>query len=227
MKNITEKIEALEAQLKELKQELNKPAFEVGKWYSKTENGTKYILCLTKIDGIEYYGYGMIGNDWETEKLYPFTTNIKTYKPATDKEVEEALIKEANKRGFKSGLTIKRDWIKHDEIRTINRDNKWYFGFSHNCNYLQLDGNVIFEHGKWAEIIKDEPIKIGGYEVEFHEKTCSLLSNFTSIDRYKFSKEFWQAAKKVAEHSKAGVNVGCSKQFPVSLDIINQILDKL
>jgi hypothetical protein len=52
-------------------------------------------------------------------------------------------------------------------------------------------------------------------------------SNGTTIDGNLFTKEFWQSAKLISEHSKAKIMVGCSKQFDVSLETINQILNKL
>lgn len=47
------------------------------------------------------------------------------------------------------------------------------------------------------------------------------------IDGNVFTTEFWQAAKLISEHSKAKIMVGCSKQFDVSIDQINAILEKL
>jgi hypothetical protein len=60
------------------------------------------------------------------------------------------------------------------------------------------------------------------YEVVIHPRAKE-----TSIDGNTFTLDFWQAAKIVAEHNKAGVRVGCSKQFDVSLDVINKIINQI
>ena len=74
---------------------------------------------------------------------------------ATDKEVEEALIKEAKKRGFKEG-------VKYENYLGSNgfiKDSCWKFISS--LNTLSQENNkgnnlhYIFDKGKWAEIIKE------------------------------------------------------------------------
>ena len=71
-----------------------------------------------------------------------------------------------------------------------------------------------------SEIAAAEKIEIGGYKVEFKNGTTFISGN-------EFTKEFWQAAKLIPEHSKAKIMVGCSKQFDVDLTTINKILSKL
>ena len=74
---------------------------------------------------------------------------------ATDKEVEEAFIKEAKKRGFKGGVRIKSKWLPnisaHKLIGKFMFDDK----FELCCRASNLSLWTIFKDGAWAEIIKD------------------------------------------------------------------------
>ena len=68
---------------------------------------------------------------------------------ATDKEVEEALVKEAKKRGFVKGVNISylistRNDFGFDGTFSIYRDS-----------LVDNRSAVIFSEGKWAEIIKE------------------------------------------------------------------------
>jgi hypothetical protein len=74
-------------------------------------------------------------------------------------------------------------------------------------------------------ILKDDVIKIGGYDVEIHND--NKTNGYTLIDGHQFTYEFWLSARFISEHSKAKIMVGCSKQFDVSLEVINAILSKL
>lgn len=144
-----EKINQLQAQIDELRKEV-KPKFEVGKWY-------KYHNAICCYNG-NNEGYGISSSlNWASDCNM---TSIEFWTPATDKEVEEALIKEAERRGFKRGVKIKNEigtWnICGDRHFFVYEKNKLDFGYE--CN--------IFNNGFWAEIIKDEPIKVGCYDVK-------------------------------------------------------------
>lgn len=68
------------------------------------------------------------------------------------------------------------------------------------------------------------------YEIVIKEKV-----GVAKIDVYDFDKQFWQAAKTIAEHTKADVIVGCgaknsigsSNQWKLDLVTIQKVLDKL
>jgi len=104
---------------------------------------------------------------------------------ATSEEVKSHLIKEAKRRGYKHGSiinslitlgtkhTLDMTYSKglYDGVRT---DMFWY------------GGGLIYKQGKWAEIIKEEPIKIGGYEVEFFDKYFKIgCMSFSKSDIFK------------------------------------------
>ena len=216
MNNLEKTIEELQKQLDEVKQQLNKPTFEVGKWYKRDSGSIIFIQEFNSL--IKGYGVDYVG-EWRNE--YISSGDKSEYRPATDKEVEEALIKEAEKRGFKEGVRVISVFSGVSSIiRNIDVD------FDPLVRALFMNGIGIFRNGKWAEIIKDEPIKIGGYEVKptvVNDKG-QQVGKGTMIDGYYFSSNFWEAAKLISEHSKAKIMIGCSKQFDVSLETIEKIL---
>lgn len=143
--------EAIEKQYPEFKTQL-----EVGKWYTH-DNG--FLFCFT--GGFDKdkdpFGYGLstYGNWYDLDETEDGGWNGKELRPATKEEVEEALINEAKKRGFKEGVRIK---VHADEL-----DNPENTGRSLNIdgNHITYDGEslvfdcaVIFHNGKWAEIIE-------------------------------------------------------------------------
>lgn len=184
MNTTLEKIEKLELELAELKKEVRKPqSFEIGKWYVSAE-GKPTCICVKEKRGSGFYGYGVTyRNEWTDDGMLQDTT-IKYMKVATPKEVEEALIKEAERRGFKEGVRFNcidegyegvceidemDNWFTSDEdgeaLRVINIEENWDETCSNPSIYL---------NGKWAEIIKDEPIMIGSYEVKFNSDSIQV-----------------------------------------------------
>jgi len=228
MKTIDERLTEIEKHLGLMPINKREPQFEVGKWYishnpkSKTKAMFNYNGSSMFIDG--YIGYGITGSGTWTNEFWHREEESGLYVLATSSEIKEALIKEAEKRGFKEGVKFK--CIDGDEWISPNRivNNK---SWEYELNSLSKRGQVcIYHNGKWAEIIEEETIKIGGYNVQFPLQFDNN-PKYTIIEGNEFTKEFWQAAKLISEHSKAKIMIGCSKQFDVSLDIINQILAKL
>ena len=169
MSEINKRIEALEAELQKLKNEVKEPKIENGKWYKDYDYFLVYITDINKGVG---YGFGSSGqwynesNDW----------GFKDVRPATHQEVKEALIKEAKKRGFKKGVMINHSIEGKGHRALIFNELSYHSGYNWLCDGW---GNVVFKDGVWAEIIKDEPIKIGGYEVkktEFNTYTIGCKS---------------------------------------------------
>lgn len=78
---------------------------------------------------------------------------LPTDRKATDKEVEEALIKEAKKKGFKEGQKL----LLNDSQWNIK--NLFYEYYNNQDPYhptsLQVGNAVLFENGKWAEILSE------------------------------------------------------------------------
>lgn len=135
--------------LKEWFPQAFKIELEIGKWYKHN----KFLLYI--IDKTHWYGFDVSGA-WNDYATYEDLMTDKDLLPATDKEVETALIAEAKRRGFKEGvkyfnasLPSFKETARNNEFKYINSDEV----------ILYLDGNTIFYNGKWAEIIS-EPIEV-------------------------------------------------------------------
>ena len=146
--------------------ELFENKLEVGKWYKR---GHRYLICY-KGNG-RGYGFfdGSYGGAWAfSEYTKTKTKNIE----ATKEEVEEALIKEAKKRGFKKGVTIDKSNLDYPFKKIwIISSNHYFFDITDNT--LMIGSDYIFNNGKWAEIIPEakemtveEISKELGYEVK-------------------------------------------------------------
>ena len=104
--------------------ELFKNKLEVGKWY----NYYKGALLVWNNGG---YSYGFINGKYRED--WSFCS--QDAEPATEEEVKEALIKEAKKRGFKSGLKIKPLWDTPHSFWNLSGNN-FEFNFKDNSLFL-------------------------------------------------------------------------------------------
>ena len=231
VKNLSESIELIEKEIKPkdgLKQEITVGSY----WYDINKRLSNIRDRVARVNEISKDSVWALDYDGFSSSL---TTSmwLKYYRPATPEEVKEALYTQWEKLGGKEGVMIKGDYffgatrdfkLQKGEVIYIDEVDTLYIvgGHENGC------AAHIYKQGRFAEIIKDEPIKIGGYEVVIHPRAQE-----TTIDGNPFPKAFWQAAKIVAEHSKAAVWVGCgaktsgNNKWMVDLEIINQILEKL
>lgn len=139
----TDIIKLTEEQLEQLKnlndskvnEILGITTLEEGKWYKGTFIGNEWLLIYN--DGKNASGFW---NGVYRENLFSFP---KDGRLATKEEVKEALIKEAKLRGFKSVGDLSLIFVNG-------------FVFYERSNTLYLDGVLVFEEGKWAEIIDDK-----------------------------------------------------------------------
>jgi len=225
MKTTKERIDALEAELQKIKKELETPTLEVGKWYKAIVHDIEWLINIVSFEGHQikkYYGFSDYSG-WKEN----IGTNIEwgscldndVFLPATDKEVEEALIKEAVKRGFKKGVKIKQ--VSGDINILFNNKFEYLKEWNEYKNVLFIDNYLVFANGTWAEIIKDEIIKVGGYEVK-------KLENGSNATKYKIGcKEFYKAdfltvcdIMKVGNFKKVSFD-----GIETDLETINKILD--
>ena len=142
--------------LKETFPEVFKTELEVGKWYKHIRYG--YFFCFNgQYDDNSQYGIANSG-EWTT-CLSSSNRHIDSFRLATDEEVSAALINEAKKRGFKSGVKVVglyNDGRPHQITDfIINKDDFTYKTLDNAlvCNKL---GFRIFANGKWAEILYQE-----------------------------------------------------------------------
>ena len=155
-----EKIEKAEKLLAELKAELLKeePEFKVGDWVCNRDAPDTFIGRVTEIIGNNIY--------------YDRYDYIENCRHATEQEIKDHLVKEAEKRGFKEGIKWKNPLFDWDCVDTniAGRD----FKYDRNNDQLYFGGNTVYYNGKWAEIIKEEPIcTIDG--VEYSESTLRSI----------------------------------------------------
>lgn len=126
---------------------------ESGKWYKNLENGI--LVCIEEvIDFNTVKGYGfLVSKEWCNDNE---EWELNKYEKATKEEVKSALIEEAEKRGFREGVRVQSlNGITHKftltEFWHIDSEGAiWFRGSDQN--------GIIFENGKWAEII-EQPIE--------------------------------------------------------------------
>jgi hypothetical protein len=124
------------------------PSLEVGKWYW-VDNGLANELLICQQRNNPAFGFTS-GGDFCDDM-----GNIcvaQPYRLATDKEVEEALIAEAKRRGFKEGVKYKD--INDKCIYPCQEE----FELIDGKLMCTVGGGWIFLNGEWAEILVD-PIK--------------------------------------------------------------------
>jgi len=144
----------LKTEKKQLKKQLKElPSLEVGKWY---KSGVSFMFLTTdNPQDKQKVGYGIDGTGEWTDKYTFWECYRYRYTPATDKEVETALIKEAKKR-YKKGDLISFEGHKGNVIGNI------YWASGSKCVSVETNnksrGNENFPlmlKGKWAEIIEE------------------------------------------------------------------------
>jgi hypothetical protein len=130
---------------KEFPELFKKDALVVGKWYK--ESGNCFMIRITSLEDENNAGYG-----FDTSGEWSNSLGRVCLRPIlmTDKEVEEALIKEAKKRGLKP---LNHRCIKDGLIWNDNIGGNYEFDLIHNTLYI--GASCAFQDGKWAEIIKE------------------------------------------------------------------------
>jgi len=159
MKTTEQKLnEMFEAFKKEVLKEFSEEnEYKTNAWYKSDD--TDYLIYVIEHDGINITnGYGFSDNGtWMGFVTIKDRCGFAVTHLATDKEVEEALIAEAKRRGFKEGV----------EVKSLTRD-KLMLRFETLCFFdnglVDKWGSFIFKNGKWAEIVEDK-IMIGGHEI--------------------------------------------------------------
>ena len=118
---------------------------EAGKWYV-FESGT---IGFFKGINIASYGIHFENKEWFSKHRWFYDYNLKDYcfRLATTEEVQQALEKEAVKRGFKEGVYF-TDTNNDKFLLTPDFGKKYYF----ENNRLYLYGWEIFGNGNWATV---------------------------------------------------------------------------
>lgn len=123
---------------------------EVGKWYNV---GHRYTICIDNVNGFRASIHGFKDGYWFEYKDFQIINGYYKLIPATDKEVETALIKEAIQIGFRKGGMANLKTVNENYINSATFENNDFI-YDSSENTLELDGFIIFENGKWATIIE-------------------------------------------------------------------------
>mgnify|MGYP003629823868 CR=1 FL=1 len=144
---------------------LIKEEFEVGEWY-KGQRTYGWLICVETVRRNSLTGYGVCTTDNEWEDVFDGSVNDYNWTLATDKEVEDALIKEAEK-------LIEKGVVKclHECTDIYPTDSIVYFNWDGDCLRVTVKGGCccIFDKGNWATII-EEPKEIVVNGITYVEK---------------------------------------------------------
>jgi hypothetical protein len=134
---------------KEFPKLFKEDALIVGKWYKYPDFENWKILITDNTKGKEKaVGFNCSGN-WMKDWLTTGGAELIRLIPCLDEEVEQALIKEAKKRGFKKGCEYigTRDFGREKATKYIDL---WA------CNSaIDMGRDYVFLDGKWAEIVTE------------------------------------------------------------------------
>lgn len=139
--------------LKDTFKECFETELEVGKWY---KSDYPLLLFITEIRHHELVAYGFNAKGEYKQGSFCTRSNVKNkvdydafnFEPATEKEVEEALIKEARKR-YNKNDSIQSLW----KTKIGNIDLGFKNEFNLDKNEFWYGGYLVFKDGTWAEII--------------------------------------------------------------------------
>lgn len=130
---------------------------ELNKWYKATDS--KFMIYLTKyvdLDNCEGFYFNKTGG----YKGFCNDLGFHDCVFATEQEIEEVLIDEAKRRGFKEGVKFK--CLITNKIGEMIEDCHLFNGCFGGDNSLEsafkndnING-VLFKDGRWAEIVEDK-----------------------------------------------------------------------
>jgi hypothetical protein len=130
--------------------ELFKDVFEVKIEVSKVYKNLKTLfLCTGFSENLKPYGYGFSCDNLFLEDSRKYTWGIDFVKEATTKEWKDALIKEAEMRGFKENVYV----------AGLGNTQDGRFHYSSDYKILYCGSFAVFNKGIWAEIIPTMTIK--------------------------------------------------------------------
>lgn len=201
-------------------QEKVEDRFKVGEWisfYGSSSFGKITRLVPGDTHDIKWIdptiGNGIENNGGHHEMI----------KKLSDEEVLERFKKEATKRGLVPGVIYMSPGQKFK--RTLGNIKSFIPDWNDDISCLDDSNNncIWTENGGWSTLFKDEPIKIGEYEVKF-----GSYNDYISIDQNRYYPSELEEVKNVLKLNKVkSLNVGCSGQFKLDLETVNKIIERL
>mgnify|MGYP003680354981 CR=1 FL=1 len=146
---------------KEFPKLFKKDALVVGKWYKHYSGGINYIVCVSVSKFHKGIAYGFMDGNYHESVFFGSQRLNEGCVPATNKEVEEALIKEAKKRGFKRGVKFIKlgngvvqtvdglPYFQYGRVAVESPKTEWSSVYKGGCS-----NPSIFDNGKWATIVE-------------------------------------------------------------------------
>ena len=214
------------------------PDFVVGEWYECICDGERWLFKYLETKEKKIYhsisyvptdGFicrdsngGYIDDNENISNIKKLTNMEEVYNKFPEEKPKTTETKKII--GYKSPFKMvgSTDCIEKGDIFSKTENEYFYTNNGVVKKKNPLPKEIVEQ---WEPVYEeDEIIKIGGYEVIFVK---DILTNTTMIDGNQFTLKFWEAAKLISSHSKAKIMVGCSKQFDVSLEIINKIIGRL
>lgn len=203
----------LQDKINDLQKELDsfkEPEFKKGDWVYWKGNKKDYGV----IEKLAYGDCYILEYTIRGEGAYD-SCHKSNLRPATNKEVEEALIKEAKKRGFKEGVEYKNYLHSTGKIN----GSCWEFRNGILCqvaNYNLHNIHYIMKDGKWAEIIEETKPTIAGYEIE-------IEGNWIKFGCNKYHKEYVNNLYTAC--NEIGVTGFIIEDNEVSIEQLKEIVD--
>lgn len=228
MKRNRTEIDELKKEISKLNKKIEKlenkeePKFEVGKWYKGVKRKNIIAYC-ERLYERGFYGYGFDDNGvWSANDLW--LENADDPLEATKEEVEEALIKEAKRRGFKDGIKF-----VSSKSSLKGRINTSSFNYLEDCNELccldysgQTDS--IFHNGKWAEII--EGVTINGHEMKQEGDIVSFgCAKFHKVDLRYWERTLTEKLEPVGNRKIKSITLDSGVE--ITVEQLEEIVDNL
>ncbi len=186
----------------------------INKWYKtkdwgNTDFGALIFITEFKESSVSGYGFNAIGwnNQNDTWAKKNFTI------PATDKEVEQALIPEAKKKGHNYC-----NWRFKDNV--LSGTN----GCLHGGGAVWRDN--IFKDGIWAEIIKDKVPTINGYEME--DLGCQVKFGCYTFDKGCIRNLYSELSQFNSNNNDAEIKqFFINNEYTITIDELKQVVEFL
>jgi len=220
-------LEVMQQQLDVLKRGLGESEPEPVEKYTPSK-GT-WVRSL-EVEGLEFLfnGYqnltvGFRQGKWY-EDFYPSPSN--RYELMSASEIEAALIKEAEKRGFKDKVTVKMpdnfpsngdDFCRADYAYDTYRD----------ALYGAIKGNggaCLYHEGQWATIVAYPPLTIGSHVVEITTHPLYGKELFAAVNGESYSTATVECMIEVASMKKCTVSIS---GVTVPVEKLEEILGRL
>ena len=150
--------EGVKRQIREVFPKLFKGEFGKGDWITPlNEYEGIAILCFQGDLNSRNSGFGLNYRGVWKDKYNTYGDVHIKYRKLTTEEVEEALVKEAKRRGFKKGILVTNENLESVTWSLDNiKINENHFSYQKERDILKLGQKRIYEKGKWAEIVSPQ-----------------------------------------------------------------------